>query len=305
MPVADTQKEDPDLQEHTSMSVMKKNLVRLLVRALIALAIVLSAPGWQGAHADIIDGIVAVVDDQVIMYSDLQKKMYELGATEYTDAAARQVLQLMVEDLIVARAYKAVGLPPVDSAQAEEVAKKAGVDVESARSLIMKSTLMDIMVKSRVVVTESMLRDYYQNQKQYEGRESVHVKQIFIRNDAAKAKKALEELQKGTPFDEVAAKLSDVLVSGSPDIGWVAVGDLAEEARKELETAKPGALVGPVTLGDNILIYQVVERGVAGGKPIEEVRPELMDTLQERYRKEAFDHWLKMILADHYVGIFL
>jgi len=293
------------LQEHTSMSVMKKNLVRLLVRALIALAIVLSAPGWQGAHADIIDGIVAVVDDQVIMYSDLQKKMYELGATEYTDAAARQVLQLMVEDLIVARAYKAVGLPPVDSAQAEEVAKKAGVDVESARSLIMKSTLMDIMVKSRVVVTESMLRDYYQNQKQYEGRESVHVKQIFIRNDAAKAKKALEELQKGTPFDEVAAKLSDVLVSGSPDIGWVAVGDLAEEARKELETAKPGALVGPVTLGDNILIYQVVERGVAGGKPIEEVRPELMDTLQERYRKEAFDHWLKMILADHYVGIFL
>ncbi|MEN6447328.1 MAG: peptidyl-prolyl cis-trans isomerase [Syntrophaceae bacterium] len=284
---------------------MKKNLVRLLVRALIALAIVLSAPGWQGAHADIIDGIVAVVDDQVIMYSDLQKKMYELGATEYTDAAARQVLQLMVEDLIVARAYKAVGLPPVDSAQAEEVAKKAGVDVESARSLIMKSTLMDIMVKSRVVVTESMLRDYYQNQKQYEGRESVHVKQIFIRNDAAKAKKALEELQKGTPFDEVAAKLSDVLVSGSPDIGWVAVGDLAEEARKELETAKPGALVGPVTLGDNILIYQVVERGVAGGKPIEEVRPELMDTLQERYRKEAFDHWLKMILADHYVGIFL
>ncbi|MCE5275185.1 MAG: peptidyl-prolyl cis-trans isomerase [Deltaproteobacteria bacterium] len=287
------------------MSVMKKNLVRLLVRALIALAIVLSAPGWQGAHADIIDGIVAVVDDQVIMYSDLQKKMYELGATEYTDAAARQVLQLMVEDLIVARAYKAVGLPPVDSAQAEEVAKKAGVDVESARSLIMKSTLMDIMVKSRVVVTESMLRDYYQNQKQYEGRESVHVKQIFIRNDAAKAKKALEELQKGTPFDEVAAKLSDVLVSGSPDIGWVAVGDLAEEARKELETAKPGALVGPVTLGDNILIYQVVERGVAGGKPIEEVRPELMDTLQERYRKEAFDHWLKMILADHYVGIFL
>lgn len=293
------------MQEHTSMSVMKKNLVRLLVRALIALAIVLSAPGWQGAHADIIDGIVAVVDDQVIMYSDLQKKMYELGATEYTDAAARQVLQLMVEDLIVARAYKAVGLPPVDSAQAEEVAKKAGVDVESARSLIMKSTLMDIMVKSRVVVTESMLRDYYQNQKQYEGRESVHVKQIFIRNDAAKAKKALEELQKGTPFDEVAAKLSDVLVSGSPDIGWVAVGDLAEEARKELETAKPGALVGPVTLGDNILIYQVVERGVAGGKPIEEVRPELMDTLQERYRKEAFDHWLKMILADHYVGIFL
>lgn len=301
MPAADTQKEDPDLQVHMRITAMKKNVVRLLVLALIALA----APGWQGAHADIIDGIVAVVDDQVIMYSDLQKKMYELGAREYTDSAARQVLQLMVEDLIVTKAYRAMGLPPVDSTQAEEVAKKAGVDVASARSLIMKSTLMDIMVKSRVVVTESMLRDYYQNQKQYEGRESVHVKQIFIRNDAAKAKKALEELHKGTPFDEVASRHSDVLVSGSPDIGWVAVGDLATEARKGLETAKPGELVGPVTLGDNILIYQVVERGVAGGKPIEEVRPELMDTLQERYRKEAFDHWLKMILADHYVGIFL
>jgi hypothetical protein len=257
------------------------------------------------AHADMIEGIVAVVDNSVIMYSDLVKKMDALGAKSHDQATARQVLQLMVEDMLIKKVYRAMSLPEVDLKQAEEVSKSMKIDVESAKTFIMKSTLMEIMVKSRVVVTEAMIHTYYENNKQYAGKDSIHLKQILINKDSAKAEQALQEIRKGESFDDAAKKYSDVLASGSADIGWVSLNDLAEEAHKVLEPAKPGDIVGPVTLGNKILIYQAVERGVAGGRPFEEVRDEIVDTLQVKYRNEAFEHWLKMVMAEHYIGIFI
>jgi parvulin-like peptidyl-prolyl isomerase len=295
----------PGKSIHARFDNMKRALPGLSFLILLMTAVMLILSVWNPAHAEIIDGIVAVVDNSVIMHSDLEKRMHDLGATNDDLDAARQVLQLMVEDIIVKKVYQTLGLPQVDLRQAEDAAQKMNIGVADATSFIMKSTLMDIMVKSRVVVTEAMIRKYYESH-QYIGKESIHVKQILIKKDtSAKAQQAIDEIRRGISFDEVARKFSDVLVSDSPDIGWVAIDEIAEGARKELESAKPGDVVGPVKLGDNILIYQVIERGVAGGKSIEEVREEIVETLQEQYRKEAFEHWLKMIMADHYIGIFI
>ena len=115
----------------------------------------------------------------------------------------------------------------------------------------------------------------------------------------------MDELASGKRFEDVAASHSDLLVDGSPDIGWVAVKDMAKEVRDALENAKKGDIAGPVQAGDAILIFEVVEQGSSGGKPLEEVRDEIIEALQEKYRKEAFDHWLGMIMADHYIGVYL
>ena len=96
-----------------------------------------------------------------------------------------------------------------------------------------------------------------------------------------------------------------MLIGGNADIGWIQIADLAPEVRKMLEPAKPGDLVGPINLNENSLIYQVLERGISGGKPIDEVKVDIVETLQDKYRQEAFDHWLKMIMGDHYIGIYM
>jgi len=258
------------------------------------------------AHAEMIDGIVAVVDDKVIMHSDLVKKMHDLGAKNYEASTAEQVLQLMVEDAIVDKVYHSLGLPQVELGRAEDAAKSMNIDVASAQSMIKKTTIMDMMVRSRVVVTETMVQDYYDSHpKEYSGAESLHLKQILIKNDPVKADKAMTDIHSGRPFDEAAKDYAEKTAGSNPDIGWIRIDELASEARKVLETAKPGDIVGPVPLGENILIYQVLERGVSGGKPIDEVRSEIVETLQTKHQKEAFDHWLKMIMADHFVGIYM
>jgi parvulin-like peptidyl-prolyl isomerase len=285
----------------TSIPARLGSIIRILPLASAVLLALLCTP----AHAEMIDGIVAVVDDKVIMHSDLVKKMHDLGAKEYDASTASQVLQLMVEDAIVDKVYRSLGLPQVELARAEDAAKSMNIDVASAQSVIKKSTLMELMVKSRVVVTETMVQDYYESHKEYSGADSLHLKQILIKNDPVKADKAIADIKSGRPFDEAAKDYAEKTAGNNPDIGWIRIDELASEARNVLEPAKPGDIVGPISLGENILIYQVLERGVSGTKPIAEVRSEIVEMLQTKHQQEAFDHWLKMIMADHFVGIYM
>jgi parvulin-like peptidyl-prolyl isomerase len=276
--------------------------VTLFLRCITPVLLLLWCSAAQG---QIIDGIVAVVDEKVIMHSDLVKKMHELGAQKYEITVARQVLQVMVEDVVVDKLYRTMGLPRIDIKQAEEVAKGMNLDIISAQSVIKRNSLMEMMVKSRVVITQTMIQDYYDTNKEYAGSDSVHLKQILIRKDSTRADKAIKDLRSGIPFDEAAKAYSDILSGDSPDIGWIALNDLAGEARTALSAAKKGDIVGPIALGDNILIYQVLDRGLSGARPLEEVHDEIVEPLKDKYRREAFEHWLKMIMADHYISIYM
>jgi parvulin-like peptidyl-prolyl isomerase len=169
----------------------------------------------------------------------------------------------------------------------------------------MKSNIMELMVRSRVVITEAMIKDFYEATPQYKGVPSVHLKQILIENDDDRASRAMKILKAGGDFDEVARAASDILVGGSPDIGWVPLDQLAPEVKSVLDGVAAGRLAGPVRIGDKILIFQVVERGVTGGKPLEEVRDAIVETLRDRYREDAFRHWMSTVLAEYYIGVYL
>lgn len=282
---------------------MESKRFRSAVSILVCLALVAIAGG--GAHAEKIDGIVAVVDDTIIMVSDLEERMKELGAPADSKKVERQVLELMVEDIVVRKIYTSLGLPPVSEQEAQDLSEKSGMTVRDAGSYIRKAALMEMMVRSRVVVTENMIRNHYENQPQYRGRDSVRLNQILIRKDSAKAARALDELNAGKPFAEVAGRYSDVLSSGSADIGWVAVEDLSEELRASLKAAKPGDVVGPLSVSGYTAFYQLIERGVHGARPLEEVRNEITADLQKKYQLEAFNHWLKKMMSQYFIGIYI
>ncbi len=273
------------------------------VSVLFCLVLVMIA--GSRARAEMIDGIVAVVDDTIIMVSDLQERMEVLGAPEDDKNVERQVLELMVEDIVVKKIYDSLGLPPVGDDEAEDFAKKSGMSRQDAESYIRKAALMDMMVRSRVVVTENMVRNYYETQEQYRGKESVHLNQILIRGDEAKAARARAELDAGLPFAEAAEQYSDVMASGGADIGWVAAADLSEEVSGALSTAEPGDIVGPLSMNGYLALYQLVERGVHREKPLSEVKHEITATLQKKYQLEAFNHWLKKMMSEYFIGIYL
>jgi len=257
------------------------------------------------ALADRIEGIVAVVDDNIIMVSDLKVKMAELGAPENSLSAQRQVLELMVENIIVDKIYRSFGFPPVNQEEAQAYAQSSKISVSQATSLIKKSTLMDVMVRSRVVVTDNMIQDYFAENDKYAGRESVRLKQILIKNNKEKAETAFMEIQGGRAFDDVAQEVSDILLSGSSDIGWIAIDDLAENIRDDIVAANPEDVVGPFKMNDYYAVFEVGPKEVVGSKDLEDVYQEIAETLQTKYQQEAFKHWLDKMMSEYFIGMYI
>ncbi len=212
----------------------------------------------------------------------------------------------MVEDIVIGKVYKSMGLPPVADKEAEAFAKSQNVSLETAKSYIMKGTLMDIMVKSRVVITGNMIKNYYVSHDEYQGKSAVRLKQILVKGDDSKVRNALEELHAGATFDMVAKKYSDVLASGSSDIGWIAIDDLSDEVKSSISDAKPGDIIGPITMsGNRQAVYQFVEKGFSGRKSLDEVSDEISDILVKKYQQEAFNHWLEKMMSEYFIGIYI
>jgi len=280
------------------LSLLKNNLRDCLF---ILLFLVMG----NAAQADRIEGIVGVVDDTIIMVSDLNKKMAELGAPENSLSVQRQVLELMVENIVVEKIYKSFGFPRVDPKEAQTYAQNSKISVSDATSLIMKSTLMDVMVRSRVVITDNMIQDYFAANAAYSGRQSVRLKQILIKNDEEKAKKALSEIQGGRAFEDVANKVSDILLSGSSDIGWIAIDDLSDNIRDAIVAANPGEVVGPFKMNTYYAVFEVGQKELVGSKNLEDVYEEIVKTLQTKYQQEAFKHWLNKMMSEYFIGMYI
>jgi len=257
------------------------------------------------AQAKMIDGIVAVVDNRIIMDSDLQKRMVELGAPANSKVAERQVLELMVEDIVIEKIYKSMGLPQVRESEARKVAEEAKLSLETARIYLMKNTLMEMMVRARVVITENMIKSYYDSRPEYKGKESVRLKQIIVTEDEAKVQKVMEELKSGTSFDDAAKAHSDILPPGGPDIGWIPIEDLSDEVMKHVATAKAGDTVGPIAIKGGQAVYQIVEKRFVGKRSYDEVREEIRTALEKKYQQEAFNYWLRKMMTQYFIGIYI
>jgi parvulin-like peptidyl-prolyl isomerase len=280
------------------LSLLKNNYREFIA---IWLLLLIGSSAW----ADRIEGIVAVVDDTIVMVSDLRERLEELGAPKNNRKAERQVLELMVEDIVVEKIYKSIGFPPVSDEEAQQYAQSAGIREKDASLLIMKSTLMELMVKSRVVITENMIKNYYDDNEEYTGRESIRLKQILIKDDEQKTLKALEEIQKGKDFDEVAREFSDILLSDSADIGWVAIEDLSDDIKNAVVSASTGEVVGPLNMNDYAAIFEIMDKALVGTKNLSDVRPEIVKTLEAKYQQEAFQHWLQKMMSEYFIGIYI
>jgi parvulin-like peptidyl-prolyl isomerase len=277
-------------------------IVKIIKPAIIACLFLMAA---VPVLADTIDGIVAVVDKNLIMRSDLNRRLLEIGINPNNELMSRKILELMIEEIIIEKTYSKYGLTPLNPEQVTQVAAENKVGYNTARIMMMRKTLMDMMVSQRVVVTPQMIRDYYDHNPEFAGSLSLDLKQIAIKDDKDKAEKAMKEIKAGRAFDDVAADYSDMLTDGKCDIGLVTLDQLDPAAAKLLEDAKEGDVVGPVQIKEYWCIFKVTGTKVTGAKDFDEVRDKISSSLEEKLREDAFEHWLKQIMGEYYIGIYM
>lgn len=234
-------------------------------------------------NANTIDRIVAVVNGQVILWSELQEKVRlaerEALGLDLTDPAVRNqmeraVLEQMIQEQLADQEVKRLNITVSESelnnavagikaengftdAQFELMLQEQGLTMEQFRQEVRKqmerARLVDRVFKSKTIITDDQVEAYLKANPRATtaSTEKYHLAIIFLPSspaaggaDRGTADSILERLKKGEDFAKLAAQYSKgPAAEEGGDIGFIA----AEELAPEIAAAVSGLNVGQVS----------------------------------------------------------
>jgi len=319
-----------------------KRYQRILGAAAVLAFLVL--PG----QAAVVDRVVAVVNSDVITLSELNgsfepyrqrlETAYEGAQREKALAETRMMLlNRMIDALLMEQESRKTGIvvrdEEVSDAIRDLLARRnlAPEDLQKTldqegttmpayrkeiRDQLMRIKLIRRDIKSRVAVTDEEIGEYYRKHREdYEGKESVRIKQILLlmpkgEDPAAKEKRRADARQihqrllNGEPFDQVSARYSEGPdAAGGGDIGYVEKGVILHEVEEAAFSLPLHQISGVIETEVGFHIIQVVDRRGAGVKAIESVREEIREKIDREKMEKKFEEWLGALRKKSHIEI--
>lgn len=291
---------------------------------LLSLSLSITASG-----SVVVDRVVAVVNNEIITLSDLQRE------ETLKKVDAKQDERLLLEDMIDRKlqmaAAKSAGMDvtdkeladavtdimkrnSLDSKQFEAALAKEGLTLEQYKTELREQMTLSRMfnkyVRSGVAVDEAEVRAYYErNIKSYSLPEEIRVRQIFFRvpenstpTETAmikeKATAASARAKKGESFVALVKELSEGEAAAlGGDLGFLQRGQAIPEIEEAARTLKPGEIAGPLQCAGGFHIIKLEEIRTPI-KPFETVKDEITKMLYELKVENTYRTWLQTLRSD-------
>ena len=313
---------------------MKFRTIRI-VSAFLLGAVPLSA-------AELVEKIVARVNDQLITYSEFQKRLEggkpPQGVTDATKIKVEMLDDIIKEKLLSERA-KEMQIAATDAEVEEAVervkrqynlATDAEFDAALAQSKMTREELKKQMretitlqkvvgrdVTSKLEISEDMLRLEYERQKEklYRVPEQARVAEIVLRfsqDDPSSREKAaarIEEIRakltSGAAFADMAKQYSEGNAKErGGDLGPVSQGELLPALDAAVFSNPPQEYPAPVLLPGSIHLYRVTDRKPAGYKRFEDVSEDLRKRINENLYEKKFTEYMDKLRREAFVKIY-
>ena len=309
-------------------------------RSLIALAAVLILLTLAGTGvAEVVDRIVAQVNDEIITLSELQhmaKTVESQAGVKPKGAEEKKMQREMLEALIDRKLAKAeakrrgivVSDKDIDAAMAqfkqrnnipddEAFAKglsQAGLSIKEFRQQLADQMtherLMVMVAGTKVSVSDAEVRRLYDQQGKTGGTQ-VHIVTLRMpfppgateaqkEELKQKAETIINAVKRGESLGEAAGKF-DLKPS---DVGFVAKNDLDPRLAEYLGTLKPKE-VAPILTQEGIQLMQVLGRRSGEPRSFESAAPEIRLFLQQREAEKYFTDWVKTLREKAHIKIML
>jgi peptidyl-prolyl cis-trans isomerase SurA len=118
----------------------------------------------------------------------------------------------------------------------------------------------------------------------------------------AKAQEVLEELKKGTSFEELAQKNSDgPSAKDGGDLSYFKRGVLAKELEDKVFAMKAGETTEPIRTKQGFVILKVTEHQMAGIPTLKEVEPRIQDALYMQKLQPALRSYLTTLREQAFI----
>jgi peptidyl-prolyl cis-trans isomerase SurA len=291
-------------------------------------------------QAEITNRIVAVVNNEIITWLELEKKMAQLlppGTPPPSGEIQKQVLfQLIDQKLLDAQIKKLnlqVGKEEIDRAisriQSDQGLKtpeeftaalaKDGINEEELRARlkdqILRFRLISREIGSKIIFSEDQISAYYlKNKSKFESGERLHLAQITVLNsdypnpEAAQAK--IEEiaalLRQGEPFASLAKKFShDPSASQGGDLGFFSVEEIDSLLMPVLSPLKPGETSPVQRFPEGWRIVKLLGRETTKAASPQESREKIQEMVYQEEIEARADQWLQKLRERSSIQILL
>lgn len=301
----------------------------------------------QGSET--VDRIVAIVNDDIISLFDLNKvyRPFEerIKSIGYPPQKEREMLYKVRDDLInqlidqkltdqeTEKAKISVKEEEIDSAierikqanyysdeQMVEALKREGFTLkeyrERLREQILRTKLVNLEVKSKIVITNEDVQNYYEDHKEeFQGERKYHLRNILLRvprfageEEKTEIKDRMEAIRErieaGESFPDMARQYSEIsLAEEGGDLGFFSFEDLAPQLRTALEDLEAGEMTPVLDTEQGMQLFWVEEVKREAGKSLEEATAEIEEKLYNDIVDERFKSWLSELRENSHIKI--
>jgi peptidyl-prolyl cis-trans isomerase SurA len=303
----------------------------------------------QAADAVVVDRIVAIVNDELITLFDLNQNFRpfesNVKALGYAPERERETLFKLRSDLlkelierklvdqVIKKNSIEVSEQEIDStlerikearsltdADLRAGLKEQGLTLEEYRKnlkqQILRNKLVDREIKSKIVITQDEIKEYYDaHREKYAGESKYHLWNIHIRipefaSESAKRlalekmEAVLTELKQGRAFESIAAEdPSSPMGPTGADLGLFKLDELSAELRDAVKGMQAGDF-SPILKTDMayqiIYVQKIVE---TESKSLEAVKSEIQEILYNEASNNKFQTWIEDLRKRSHIKI--
>ena len=296
-----------------------------------------------------IDRIVAIVNEDIIRLKELNNAFdpvaQQIYAKNYPETKEQallyekriEVLNQLIEEVLADQVIKQKGITvsPEEIDNAIEQIKSmnyytdedlrrylamSGIDMETyreeIRQQILRSKLVNREVKSSIVITDTDIREYYENHPEtYQGKSHYHLKNIFVSYGAdgdeatrkqgrQKIEEAMAELNSDKAFEDIARQYSEAgNASEGGELGSFALSDLQEDLQPVIENLSSGEISGIVETEQGFQIFYLKEIITPQGKSLDSVAEDIRNILYDKAVDEKFNEWIDKLRTESHIKI--
>ncbi|MGX9726748.1 MAG: peptidylprolyl isomerase [Candidatus Electronema sp. VV] len=306
-------------------------------------ALIFLLASWAES-AEVVDACAAVVNQDVITVSEVEEAVRPLverikaeAPFSQRDEAMRQarksVMDKLIEKHLILQQAEQMKISVPDAeveaarkdilergsmseADFQAELKKMGLTErqyrDNLREQILSSRLVSYAVRSKVLVPEEKIRDYYE--KQYTAKAAgYHLLQIGFDISGAggtasarqKAEAVRQRALAGEDFKELARRHSELpSAADGGDIGVFKADEMAAHMRKAVAALQPGGISPVVETPDGLMLFKLLADGQDAVKaPYESVRQEIHELLHQQEMEARYKTWIEEIRSGAYIRI--
>lgn len=301
--------------------------------------------------AEVVDRVVAVVNDDIVLLSELNQSLIpyvkRLNASDYSEQEKDRILyklkhdslEALVERRLVDQEVKRHGLSVSDGEvdatierykekqymtqdALEQALQEDGMTFadyrEKVRQELLRPKLINISVKSKVVITDEDIKAFYEaNKSLYEGEKQYHLYNILIKKEefsitasGSDGKDVINgiksRIDKGEDFKALAQEMSQASnAADGGDLGFFKLETFSPELKEAIVLLHPGEVTDIITTGAGYQIFFLEEIKETPGKPFEEVSDQIHADLYNDLVKKKFQTWLQSIKEKAHIKLML